>query len=60
MGIHYERVLPHWQPQERWLFVTCCLFGALPVLKQSEEGFGLALVGITNKLKYIPHRLFVP
>jgi putative transposase len=38
MGIYYERVLPHWQPQETWLFVTCCLFGALPVWRRAEVG----------------------
>jgi REP element-mobilizing transposase RayT len=35
--VYYERVLPHWHPQEAWLFVTACLFGALPVWKRPEQ-----------------------
>jgi hypothetical protein len=37
MKVYYERVLRHWHPQEAWLFVTCCLFGSLPVWKRPEQ-----------------------
>ena len=35
--VYYERILPHWHPQEAWLFVTFCLFGSLPVWKRPEQ-----------------------
>jgi putative transposase len=35
--VYYERVLPHWHPQEAWLSVTFCRFGALPVWKRAEQ-----------------------
>ena len=43
---YYERHLPHWQPEEAWLFITWRLAGSLPSTWDSRlaESAGKAFV----------------
>jgi putative transposase len=34
---YYKRTLPHWHPTDTWLFITFCLFDALPSWRRAQK-----------------------
>jgi len=60
---YYERQLPHWQPEEAWLFVTWRLAGSLPAIQTMDMNSpavvpaGKAFVLLDRMLDRAPRRL---